>query len=87
MRFGSAIWLSDFGLFDHTMAQVNTQESGNIFTTHHFLHNLRMSPISWIITFIRLERLACDTHYSLLDPLAKGKRKLSVVNMAPDSVF
>ena len=41
---------------------------GTLFTKLHFLRKLRISPISYVLLYTRLERLATDKHSSLLDP-------------------
>jgi hypothetical protein len=39
---------------------------GAVFTTHYFLHNLRIGPTSKNVTW--LEKLASDKHYSFVGP-------------------
>jgi hypothetical protein len=46
---------------------------GAIFTTHHFLHNLRMAPISKNGTLHLVDRLVREKHSSIIAPFISYK--------------
>jgi hypothetical protein len=59
---------------------------GAIFTLLQFLYNLRISPISYIVTLSGMEILIRNKHSSLLDPFI-STQKMKCCEYAPWSMY
>ncbi len=56
------------------LAMLDAMAQGTLFTTLHFIRNLRMCLVSKSVTLHRLERLASDKHSSLMAHLQVTKK-------------